>query len=167
MPGLTRDRQYVLCHAGQTPCVLVDTGGIVSQADGIEYLTAKQVRIAIDEAALVLFVVSAADGLTTEDENVAQVLRQSSKPVLLVANKSDAADTDIALPDFASLGMGAVAAACAALGGRVEVESEPGQGTCVRLLLPLADNVRPLRPTAPPPDAPGAGRARAAGVSGA
>jgi len=106
LPGVTRDRQYGISRNGRTPCVVVDTGGLVSQAEGIEYLTARQVRIAIDEAALVLFVVSATDGLTSEDEAVAQELRRSAKPLLLVANKSESIDPDSALADFASLGMG-------------------------------------------------------------
>lgn len=105
-PGLTRDRQYGICRAGEAPFLLVDTGGLVSQAEGIEYLTARQVSIAIEESALVLFLVSAVDGLTTEDETVADALRRSGKPVLLVANKSEARDEFTALADFASLGMG-------------------------------------------------------------
>lgn len=106
VPGLTRDRQYGICRAGEAPFLLVDTGGLVSQAEGIEYLTARQVSIAIEESALVLFLVSAVDGLTTEDETVAEALRRSGKPVLLVANKSEASDDITALADFASLGMG-------------------------------------------------------------
>jgi GTP-binding protein len=106
MPGVTRDRQYGISRVGASPCLLVDTGGLVSNADGIEYLTAQQVHQAIDEAQLVLFVVSAKDGLTAEDEEIASLLRRSSRNVLLVANKVDGMDEDTALADFASLGMG-------------------------------------------------------------
>ncbi len=105
MPGVTRDRQYGICQV-QTPCLLVDTGGLVSQAEGIDYLTAKQVHQAIEESQLVLFVVSARDGLTAADEEIAVLLRKSGKPVLVLANKVDGMDSATATADFASLGMG-------------------------------------------------------------
>src|SRR5210317_2157811 len=89
MPGVTRDRQYGISRVGRRPCLLIDTGGLVSQAEGIDYLTARQVHQAIEEAQLVLFVVSARDGLTGEDEEIAAVLRRAGKHVVLVANKVD------------------------------------------------------------------------------
>lgn len=106
MPGVTRDRQYGISRVGKRSCLLVDTGGLVSNAEGIDYLTAQQVHQAIEEAHLVLFVVSARDGLTAEDEEIAAALRRSSSQVLMVANKIDGVDEDTALADFASLGMG-------------------------------------------------------------
>src|SRR5210317_1307067 len=106
MPGVTRDRQYGISKVGNTPCLLVDTGGLVSNAEGIDYLTAKQVHQAIDEAHVVLFVVSARDGLMAEDEEIASLLRKSSRNVILVANKVDGLDADTAMADFAGLGMG-------------------------------------------------------------
>ena len=106
IPGVTRDRQYGISRVGRSPCLLVDTGGLVSQAEGIDYLTARQVHHAIEESQLVLFVVSARDGLTAEDEEIAALLRRASRPVLLVANKVDGMDEDTALADFARLGMG-------------------------------------------------------------
>ena len=106
MPGVTRDRQYGISRVGQRPCLLVDTGGLVSQAEGIDYLTARQVHQAIDEAQLLLFVVSARDGLTGEDEEIAAVLRRSGKDVVLVANKVDGLDADTAAVEFTRLGMG-------------------------------------------------------------
>lgn len=106
IPGVTRDRQYGIARVGRADCILVDTGGLISQADGIEYLTARQVHQAIEESSLVLFIVSARDGLTTADEEVAASLRQSGSEVLLVANKTDGTDVDIALADFAALGFG-------------------------------------------------------------
>lgn len=106
MPGVTRDRQYGICRVGDTPCVLVDTGGLVSGAEGIDYLTAQQVHQAIDEAALVLFLVSAQDGLSAADEEIAATLRSKNRPFLLVANKTDGTDTDVSLAEFAALGMG-------------------------------------------------------------
>lgn len=106
MPGVTRDRQYGICRVGRNPCVLVDTGGLVGGAEGIDYLTAQQVLQAIEESTIVLFVVSARDGLTAADEEVAETLRREDRPVLLVANKTDGTDTDISLTDFASLGFG-------------------------------------------------------------
>jgi len=106
VPGVTRDRQYGISRVGRSPCLLVDTGGLVSNAEGIEYLTAKQVHQAIEESELVLFIVSARDGLTAEDEEIASLLRRAAKPVLMVANKIDGMEIDSALADFASLGMG-------------------------------------------------------------
>jgi GTP-binding protein len=106
MPGVTRDRQYGISRVGNRPCLLVDTGGLVSNAEGIDYLTARQVHQAIDEAELVLFVVSARDGCLAEDEEVAAVLRRAAKTVLMVANKTDGLDENVALADFARLGMG-------------------------------------------------------------
>ena len=106
MPGVTRDRQYGIARHGANSFVLVDTGGLVSQAEGIDYLTAKQVHHAIAEADLIHFVVSARDGLTAEDREVAEVLRKAAKPVQLVVNKTDGMDISTAMLDFASLGMG-------------------------------------------------------------
>jgi GTP-binding protein len=106
VPGVTRDRQYGISRVGRYPCLLVDTGGLISNAEGIDYLTAQQVHHAIDEAELVLFIVSARDGLTAEDEEIASILRRGSKLVLMVANKIDGMEVDTALADFASLGMG-------------------------------------------------------------
>ncbi|MBT8047169.1 MAG: ribosome biogenesis GTPase Der [Xanthomonadales bacterium] len=106
MPGVTRDRQYGISRVGNTPCLLVDTGGLISNAEGIDYLTARQVHQAIDESEVVLFVVSARDGLMAEDREIADLLRRSSREVILVANKVDGLDADTALADFASLGMG-------------------------------------------------------------
>ena len=105
IPGVTRDRQYGISRVGRQACLLVDTGGLVSNAEGIDYLTAKQVHQAIDESQVVLFIVSARDGLTAEDQEVASVLRRASRPVLIVANKIDGLEADTALADFASLGM--------------------------------------------------------------
>lgn len=106
MPGVTRDRQYGISDVGETPCVLIDTGGLVGKAEGIDYLTAHQVHQAIEECQLVFFVVSARDGLTHEDEEISQLLRQHDRKVVLVGNKTDGTDPDIALADFAALGMG-------------------------------------------------------------
>jgi GTP-binding protein len=106
MPGVTRDRQYGISRVGSTPCLLVDTGGLVSNAEGIDYLTAQQVHQAIDESELVLFIVSARDGLMAEDEEIAALLRRSSRQVVMVANKIDGLDEATAMADFASLGMG-------------------------------------------------------------
>ena len=106
IPGVTRDRQYGISRVGSTPCLLVDTGGLVSNAEGIDYLTAQQVHQAIDESELVLFIVSARDGLMAEDEEIAALLRRSSRQVVMVANKIDGLDEATAMADFASLGMG-------------------------------------------------------------
>jgi len=106
MPGVTRDRQYGISRVGKSPCLLVDTGGLVSNAEGIDYLTAQQVHQAIEESELVLFVVSARDGRMAEDEEIASLLRKSSRKVIMVANKIDGLDEDTAMADFASMGMG-------------------------------------------------------------
>jgi len=114
LPGVTRDRQYGISRVGRAPCLLVDTGGLVAGAEGIDYLTARQVHQAIDEAQAVLFVVSARDGLVAGDEDIAAVLRRAAKPVIVVANKVDGLDADTALADFSQLGMGDALAVAAA-----------------------------------------------------
>ena len=106
IPGVTRDRQYGIARVGSTPCVVVDTGGLVSQAEGIEFLTARQAHQAIEEAQLVCFMVSARDGLMAEDREIAAVLRKTGKPLLLVVNKIDGMDAGTATSDFTGLGMG-------------------------------------------------------------
>jgi len=106
VPGVTRDRQYGISRVGDSGCVLVDTGGLVAGAEGLEYLTAQQVHLAIQEASVVIFLVSARDGLTPADEEVATVLRRHASTVVLVANKIDGMQAEIGVADFSSLGMG-------------------------------------------------------------
>lgn len=106
MPGVTRDRQYGTGEFGENQFMLIDTGGLVDDAVGIDYLTAQQVHLAIAEADVILFVVSARDGVLAADEEITRMLRQHGKPVQLVVNKTDGTDTMFSVPEFAMLALG-------------------------------------------------------------
>jgi len=105
-PGLTRDRQYGIGKIGNRAYLVVDTGGIADEADGIDALMLDQVRQAIDEADHVLFLLDARDGFNPGDEQVADKLRRTGKPILPVVNKSEGIDKDIAIAEFHALGLG-------------------------------------------------------------
>ena len=91
-PGLTRDRQYGQVQRGEhRPFLVVDTGGIIEQAEGIEDHAMRQVWNALDEADLILFMVDARAGINTSDEAIAQKLRESRR-VLRRRNEQDVAD---------------------------------------------------------------------------
>jgi GTPase len=105
MPGVTRDRHYGVCRLGERPFVVVDTGGLSGSDEGIEGLTAQQVRLAIAEAHLLVFVVDARDGVLPLDATILGELRRSGKPVMVVVNKTDGVDEAAALGEFASFGV--------------------------------------------------------------
>lgn len=105
--GTTRDRQYGKVQWGKQEFSLVDTGGWVVNSDDImEDEINKQVRIAIEEADVILFVVDVMNGLTDLDSSVAQMLRQSGKSVIVVANKADNFNIGHQSAEFYSLGLG-------------------------------------------------------------
>ena len=106
MPGLTRDRQYGHATINEVPCILVDTGGIAGDEEGIDGLMAGQSLQAMEEADLVLFLVDVRAGLNAADEYVAERLRRQSKPYLLLANKIDGLDAETAVAEFFQLGLG-------------------------------------------------------------
>jgi GTPase len=112
--GLTRDRQYAEGKLGDRPWLVVDTGGITGERQGIVVAMERQVAMAIGEAETILFLVDGREGLCAADEAIATQLRSSGKPVLLVVNKTDGIDTDIALGDFHRLGLGEPIAIAAA-----------------------------------------------------
>jgi len=90
MPGVTRDRKELVCEWTGKRFVLVDTGGVdIADPTPMTKAIAQQAREAVEEADLVLFVVDARAGVTPGDEEVAQILRESHKPVLVLANKID------------------------------------------------------------------------------
>lgn len=106
-PGLTRDRQYGLAQRGDRPFLVVDTGGVIEQAEGIEDRAMRQVWTALDEADLILFMVDARAGLSAADASIARLLRKTGKPVRLVANKVDGLpNPESALAEFFPLGLG-------------------------------------------------------------
>jgi GTPase len=105
-PGLTRDRQYGIGRVGPGGYIVVDTGGISPEADGVEALMQGQVRRAIEEADHILFLVDAQTGVTPDDQEVALRLRRTGKALTLVVNKTDHRDPAIAAADFHSLGIG-------------------------------------------------------------
>ena len=106
MPGLTRDRKYGFGKIGPVPYLVVDTGGLVAGAEGIEALMARQTLRAIEEADRVLFLVDVREGLTPSDSYVAQTLRKLGKHVILVANKAEGLDAATAGAEFYQLGLG-------------------------------------------------------------
>lgn len=106
-PGLTRDRQYGQVRRGERHFLVVDTGGIIEQAEGIEDKAMHQVQAALGEADLVLFLVDARDGLNPADESIAMTLRKTGKPVMLVVNKIDGIKKPSSvIADFYEMGLG-------------------------------------------------------------
>lgn len=105
LSGVTRDRQYGVAEwAGKTFNV-IDTGGFVADSEDIfEIEIAKQVRIAIDEADVIIFMVDVSTGITLLDESMADLLRRSEKPVLLAVNKVDNHQRLLEASEFYSLG---------------------------------------------------------------
>jgi GTP-binding protein len=105
-PGLTRDRQYGDGKTGDRPVIVIDTGGLSGDGQDLEGLMEQQAWQAVAEADLIFFLVDVHDGLTGSDETVAGALRRTGKDVLLVANKIDGIDSDVALAEFHELGLG-------------------------------------------------------------
>lgn len=116
--GLTRDRQYGRVKLGDRPCLVVDTGGIADDAEGIESFARKQVQVALEEADIVFFMVDAREGLSASDKVIADTLRKLQKPIVLVTNKVDGLDANMAAADFYSL----------ALGEPVQIAASHGKG---------------------------------------
>lgn len=105
MPGVTRDRQYGVADWNGKTFNVIDTGGFVVGSDDVfEREIRKQVQIAVDEANLILFVVDTMTGITGQDEDMADILRRSPKPVLLVVNKVDNSTRALDGTEFYALG---------------------------------------------------------------
>ena len=105
--GTTRDRQYGKVDWAGKEFSVIDTGGwVVNSEDIFEGEINKQVHLAIEQADEILFVVDAMNGVTDLDDHVAEILRKSRKPVILVANKVDSNDWLYNVPEFYSLGLG-------------------------------------------------------------
>jgi GTP-binding protein len=103
--GVTRDRQYGMADWNGKNFNVIDTGGFVPDSEDIfEKEIRKQVRIAIDEANAIVFMVDVATGITDLDESMADMLRRATKPVYLVVNKVDNGDRLIDATEFYSLG---------------------------------------------------------------
>ncbi len=103
-PGLTRDRQYGFGRLGECPYIVVDTGGLSGEQDGLDGLMAKQTLAALDEADTVLFMVDAREGLTSPDHQAAQLLRRSGKTIFVVVNKAEGQQSDLVEADFQQFG---------------------------------------------------------------
>lgn len=105
-PGVTRDRIYVDSEWRGKPFTLVDTGGIELKSDDTMWMhIARQAEVAIETADVILFFTDGKEGLTSSDYDVADKLRRSRKPVILVVNKVDDYTPD-KMFEFYSLGLG-------------------------------------------------------------
>ena len=103
--GVTRDRQYGSCEWNGKIFTVVDTGGFVPDSKDIfEAAIRDQVRIAIDEATVIVFMADVTTGITDLDEEVSELLRRSDKPVLLAVNKVDNNQRRFDANEFWSLG---------------------------------------------------------------
>ncbi|MNQ05769.1 ribosome biogenesis GTPase Der [Pseudomonas borbori] len=140
LSGLTRDRQYGEAKWQGRTYIVIDTGGISGDEEGIDAKMAEQSLQAIEEADAVLFMVDARAGLSASDQMIGEHLRRRNKRSFLVINKVDNLDPDLARAEFASMGMGeslAIAGAHgrgitqmleAVLGSFPKDETEPAEG---------------------------------------
>ena len=107
--GVTRDRHYGKCEWCGTTFSVVDTGGYTSNSDDVfEEEIRKQVVLAIEEADLILFMTEAGTGITDYDEEIADILRRSGKPVVVAVNKVDTGAKMYDSYQFYSLGLGEI-----------------------------------------------------------
>jgi len=136
-PGLTRDRQYGQAEVDEHPFIVIDTGGIHGDEEGIDALMAEQSLAAVDEADAVLFLVDARAGLTSADQAISEYLRKQNKKVFLVANKIDGIDADSAVAEFYQL----------ALGDVHQIAAAHGRGVTQLLTLALTPHIEELGQT--------------------
>lgn len=138
-PGMTRDRKYGDGKLGEIPYIVIDTGGLSGEAEGLDALMAEQSWLAVEEANIILFMTDAHDGLTAMDEEIAKRLRNTGKDVILVVNKIDGLHADVVTAEFCALGLGEPKAIAASQGRGVTAliestladlpEPEPELGT--------------------------------------
>ena len=106
-PGVTPDRLYADTEWLDNEFMMVDTGGIeIMNTDKIAVSIRQQAQIAIAEADVILFVCDARAGITHEDAEVAKMLRQSKKPIVLAINKADSPKQEMEIFEFYNLGIG-------------------------------------------------------------
>ncbi|MCH4157047.1 MAG: ribosome biogenesis GTPase Der [Acidaminococcaceae bacterium] len=106
-PGVTRDRLYATAEWLDKEFMMVDTGGIETMNnDVIAVSVRQQAEIAIREADVILFVCDARTGITSDDQEVANILRRSKKPIVLVVNKADSPKQELGVFEFYNLGIG-------------------------------------------------------------
>jgi len=104
-PGVTRDRNYGTCRLdADNPFLIVDTGGIAGEEEGLAGATARQSRAAAAEADLILFVVDGREGPSALDDEILAWLRKLSRPTMLLINKVDGMDASAARAEFARYG---------------------------------------------------------------
>lgn len=106
VPGVTRDRIYAQAEWLNNTFNVIDTGGIELSDEPLLNKIRHQAEIAIDEADVIIFIVSGKEGITSEDEEVAKLLFRSNKPVVLAVNKIDNPEMRHQLYEFYSLGFG-------------------------------------------------------------
>ena len=107
LPGTTRDRLYADAQWGGVAFTLIDTGGLVLWSeDELTMQVRRQVELAMAEAEVILFMVDVTEGLIAGDEEIAELLRVSQKPLFLVVNKADNEARRLAAAEFYSLGLG-------------------------------------------------------------
>jgi GTP-binding protein len=140
--GVTRDRHYGIAKLGQGTCIVIDTGGFELQkkiaTDNMVQVVTHQTYQAITEANIILFLLDARQGLSTQEHDITTYLRKSGKPIVLLLNKSEGLGERTYFSDFYELGLHAEV---------IPISATHGQGIA-RLtqhlveLLPSIDNVQ-------------------------
>ena len=104
--GVTRDRHYGIAEWSGRKFTVIDTGGYVEgSSDKYEVMIRRQVKIAIEESTIILFLVDCIAGITGDDKDFANIIRTSNKPVLIIANKADNSRLLLESNEFYSLGI--------------------------------------------------------------
>ena len=107
VPGTTRDRLYGDAEWTGVPFVVIDTGGLANDpANDMVAAIRSQAEVAMAEADVIVFLVDAAEGVTAADEDVAERLRLTKKPIVLAVNKADNAERRLNAVEFYTLGVG-------------------------------------------------------------
>ncbi|PIE46370.1 MAG: ribosome biogenesis GTPase Der [Gammaproteobacteria bacterium] len=104
-PGVTRDRQYGLGKEGPCPYWLIDTGGMLREAESLDGAVDNQARLAVAESDIIFLLVDAGDGVHSDDITIVDYLRRLGKPFYLLVNKTDFGDPDMLTAEFYSLGV--------------------------------------------------------------
>jgi GTPase len=119
LPGLTRDRQYGEGEIADRRFIVIDTGGLTNEKDDLDLLMAQQSMQAVEEADRIIFLVDARAGVMPGDQAIASTLRALKKNIVLVVNKAEGLDPDMAAAEFYQLGFGTPQAISAAHGSGI------------------------------------------------